>query len=81
MATVDLSEGIITTNNAKDVWYVATESAPASGVSYDFANIIAKDWFIDYWKESTNSDKLKIKLEEVSISKDHMAELEELFEI
>ena len=89
MATMDWSAtsdwpGVITTNNAENegTWYV-TESVQASAFSYSFPKDIRNEWIAGQWVDMAE-DKFSIELgkfEEHVEEKDHMAELEELFEI
>jgi len=84
MATVDWSAtsdwpAAAITTNGKDVWYVATESEPASAFSNSHPR--DKEWMAYQWFDMA-AGKFISELETVSFEeKDHLAELEELFEI
>lgn len=71
------SSGEITTDG---VWYTATESAPSSAFSYVYPKTKEKDgylWFDEKIKLQTFEQEYPCEFEE----KDHLSELEELFEI
>ena len=57
---------VITTTDADGTWYVSTDSVPSSAFSYTFPR---SEWLTDtQWLKHVDE-------------KDHMVELEELFEI
>ena len=62
----------ITTNNGKGIWDISTISrSPSSSRYHIFEN--DKLWFSDYWIEEWNKENAE--------KKDHLSELDELFEI